>query len=217
MKRPKEIGKQITKYTKSKVPHFFIYAKDKKKHEVEPINNSVVNRLERIVPNLKTQFTSSGLGKFNYKMLMSNSDIELDQGIVDLYNELDLKSRMMIHKNAGWNDDFLLNYKDIREKLLALNSDVHYVSDVLIEYLYRYRKTDYKVTLWECFGDIIIENLRKNVEREIGKRIQCAACGIRIETTGNKKKYCDSCAKKIAQAQKNQWKKNNWKKNRQTL
>ena len=46
-KRPNNINKTISKYTTSKVPHFFIYAKDKTRKQVEKRNNSIVNRLEK--------------------------------------------------------------------------------------------------------------------------------------------------------------------------
>ena len=57
--RPKEIKKLISKYTKRKLPHFFIYAKDKKRHQVESINNSTVNKLLKIIPNPRVSFKLS--------------------------------------------------------------------------------------------------------------------------------------------------------------
>ena len=41
----------IHSYTRRKLPHFFIYAKDKTDIQVEPLNESTVNRLDYIIPN----------------------------------------------------------------------------------------------------------------------------------------------------------------------
>src|SRR5690606_5612403 len=45
--RPKEIDNVIKKYTKAKLPHFFIYAKDKSKKQVENVNDSLVNKFDK--------------------------------------------------------------------------------------------------------------------------------------------------------------------------
>jgi len=193
--RPNEQKTIINSYTKAKTPHFFIYAKKKEKDKVEKINNSVVNKLEKIIPNPNINFNADNLGKFNYKMLMHNKKIELDSIITKKYSELDLKSHFMITKIS---DDEIGNsvylYKEIRKKLLEINNDEKYVVDVLIEYLYVHKKYNYKTTLWECFGDIIIENLKKNIA---DNSVLCERCGVRIEKINNKIMYCCKCAKEI--------------------
>ena len=128
-------------------------------------------------------------------MLMKNNDVELDQKLIDKYNELDLKSRMMITENEGWSNELLLAYKHVRDELLKLNNDLYYVVDVLVKYLYTTERKDYKVTLWESFGDVIVENLNINLKNKFGqKSIQCSMCGKRIRYY-NTKKYCEKCAK----------------------
>jgi hypothetical protein len=196
VKRPKEIGKLITKYTKNKVPHFFIYAKDKKKNQVEKINNSTVNRLEYLIPNKPLNFSAAGIGKFDYRMLMSNPDVEVIQEIVDLYSELDLNKRFIDIDPSDRNstEDNLFVYRDIRNKLLNIEPDIYKLVDVLVKYLYNYKKSNYKTTLWSSFGDILVENLNRNLQRKYGeKTIQCEICSIRIEVTGNRRKYCEKC------------------------
>lgn len=196
VKRPRDIGKKITRYTKNKVPHFFIYAKDKKSNEVDKINNSTVNRLSYVIPNPRFNFKSNGIGKFDCKMLMSDPSTAVQQDIIDLYDELDAKSRFMLSENKSWSDDFALSYRETRNKILSLNTDINFVVDVLIEYLYGHKKADYKVTLWECFGDIIVANLKKNIREKFGEsNIQCEICGERIAVSGNRKKYCAACWK----------------------
>jgi len=197
--RPKNKKELITKYTKSKTPHFFIYAKDKTKDKVEKKNNSVVNRLEKIIPNPNIKFSSTNIGKFNYKMLLKNRSIELDKTIIDKYIELDLKKHFIINKNGndGKIGNILYLYKLIRYEILKVNDDIDYVTDVLVEYLYKHKESNYKTTLWECFGDIIVDNLRNN----IGHTIICNICGKRIRPSNLTHKYCKECAKEIHQEQ----------------
>ncbi|MFC8688173.1 hypothetical protein [Brevibacillus porteri] len=204
LKRPKDIGKQITQYTKKKVPHFFIYAKDKQSNEVEKSNDSVVNRLSKIIPNTRINFEAANLGKFNYKMLLSCNDIAIDNDIIALYTELDLNKHFIeIEANdRDFTGDNQFVYRDIRNQILELNSDVHYVVDVIVKYLYENKKSNHKTTLWSSFGDVIVSNLKKNLEERYGENsIQCEVCFKRIEVTGNRKKYCDGCSEKIREKQ----------------
>lgn len=197
--RPKDIGKQIKKHTKAKVPHFFIYAKDKEKDQVEKINSSVVNRIESVIPNIKLNFKAAGLGKFDYKMLLSDKDItvKLNDEIIKKYTELDLKKHFFVRESDEEDtSDNLFIYRDIRKQILEVNNDLSYVVDVLIEHLYGKKRSSYKTTLWSSFGDVIVQNLKKNVEAEYGNEsIQCERCGKRIEATTSNKKYCDRCSK----------------------
>jgi hypothetical protein len=195
VKRPKEMSKILTEYTRCKTPHFFIYAKDKTKNEVEKSNQSVVNRLEKIIPNPVIRFKS--LGQFDYKMLMSNSEVELDEDIINLYNELDVNSRFLMSEHKDGVNNYTYIYNEIRDRLSELHNEVTYVTDVLIQYLYNHKKSNFKTTLWECFGDAIVENLKQNIVNKMSNMVQCEKCGDRIEFTGNRKKYCDACAKRI--------------------
>ncbi|HHX69720.1 MAG TPA: hypothetical protein GX708_16950, partial [Gallicola sp.] len=164
-KRPPELNKRIRQYTKNKVPHFFIYAKNKSKKQVEERNNSTVNMLRSIIPNKNIDFKSIGLNNFDYKMLMDDSDVDITTDnaikIIDKYVELDLKKYFIINKDEDDNDkikNILYMYKIIREDILKVNTNVNYVTDVLIEYLYGYKESNFKTTLWSSFGDVIVEN-----------------------------------------------------------
>ncbi|MED3562269.1 hypothetical protein P4447_07360 [Bacillus xiapuensis] len=194
--RPEHVNKIISKYIKAKVPHFFIYAKDKEEKNVESLNNSVVNKLEHIIPNKPIQFKKI-LGKLNYKMLLKNKRIKIDDEIVEAFEKLDKSKKWMIHSNdRSESYETLYIYKYIREELLKLNNDVTYVSDVLVKHLYM-KKSSRKETLWKSFGDILIENLQLN----LNNTKQCNSCGKRIEVTNNKIKYCEECAKFIKNEQ----------------
>jgi hypothetical protein len=196
--RPNEVKSAIKEYTKYKAPHFFLYAKGKTKKEVEKVNDSLVNRLENIIPNPRINFMATNLGKFDYRLLMSgeNVNVDLNKSIIDKYTELDLQKRFMEIKphDEHSTGDNLYPYIDIRNQILASNKDVKYVVDVLIEYLYKYKNSSYKTTLWSSFGDVIVDNLKRNLKNKYGEQIfRCTDCKEIIENTSNRKKYCNSC------------------------
>jgi len=201
--RPKDKKKLITDYTKLKVPHFFIYAKKKDKSKVEPMNKSTVNRLEKIIPNPKLNFKAINLGSFDYTKMMKNKDIELDQEIIAEYTKQDLRKRFMINKDdndESKNISYL--YEKIRGNILKINNDIYYVTDVLVKFLYEFKKSNYKTTLWECFGHIIVENLKENIKEGY---ILCEICGKRIKLTSNNRKFCRECWK---EEQRKLWREN---------
>lgn len=211
LKRPKEMKNVIKDYIKFKVPHFFVYAKGKTKKEVEKINDSLVNRLEYMIPNPRINFRATNLGKFDYRLLMSgeNVNVDLNKGIIDKYTELDLSKRFM---EIAPNDehptgDNLYVYRDIRNQILGINKDLNYIVDVLIQYLYKYKNSSYKTTLWSSFGDVIVENLKRNLLKKYGETVlRCVDCKEIIKNTSNRKKYCNSCWGDKERELKREWK-----------
>ena len=86
-------------------------------------------------------------------------------------------------------------YKIVREDILKVNANINYVTDVLIEYLYGHKKSNCKTTLWSSFGDVIVENIKKNINLKIAEGyIQCTECNKLIKPTNNKNKYCKTFA-----------------------
>ncbi|WP_405169315.1 RNA dependent RNA polymerase [Paenibacillus sp. FSL H3-0286] len=198
--RPKNKKKFITGFTKSKTPNFFIHAKDKDGANVEPVNDSVVNRLGKLIPNPRIKFNALNTGDFDYHRLICGDYCykSSDELVIDKYKELDLKKRFMDMRpsDGHYTGDTLFVYTDIRNKILEVNSDVTHVVNVLVEYLYNKKKSSYKTTLWSSFGDVIVDNLKKNVsEVHESEHLLCEKCGKRIEVNSNRKKYCESCWK----------------------
>ncbi|MGU9539167.1 hypothetical protein ACQX0N_09325 [Clostridium tepidum] len=127
-----------------------------------------------------------------------------------------VKNTFLINKEDKYKQriiDMAYEYKKIREEILKVHNDEKYVTDILVEYLYSNKKENKKVTLWECFGDVILENLINNLTKGFKKEaMECEKCGILIEKKSNKTKYCDECKKEILQKQKNKWKREKWNK-----
>lgn len=82
--RPKFAKELITYFTKSNVPHFFMYAKDKEDWQVADINNSFVNKLEDKIPNprISCKYIYDGkvtkLNKPDFSLMMNNPEIEVN-------------------------------------------------------------------------------------------------------------------------------------------
>ncbi|MCP9020072.1 hypothetical protein P9G40_18840 [Bacillus velezensis] len=204
--RPDHVDEKIKDYIKNKVPHFFINAKDKEEHSVELINESTVNKLDSIIPSDRINFASVA-GKFDYRFLLKNKEIKLDEAIISEYKRLDQNKKWLMNDEDIKPGQKLYVYKVIKDRLLKIHNDEQYVTDVLVKYLYK-KKSKFKSTLWECFGETLLENLRHNLKTYRG----CCSCGKMFKSTSHKAKYCPTCAKKIAQKQKNKWKRDKWRK-----
>lgn len=206
-KRPDWVDEKIKGYIKSKVPYFFIEAKDKEKDKVAPINNSTVNKLRRIIPNKRIKFEEIA-GIFDYKMLMSEEVERIDSKIVKKYYELTRSKKMIIRNNSfkSKREGKLYVDKFIREQINKLHLDENRIVNVLVEELYGRHNDKNKTTLWDCYGDILLSNIKENLK---GTK-QCENCGNRIETY-NTKKYCSICAKEKEKMRKRKWKQRNLK------
>lgn len=207
--QPKHVKDAISKATKGKVPQFFIYAKKKEEHEVEPINNSVVNRLMNVISNKNVSFLDLK-GSFDYKLLMSNKRTVLGDetiSIIEAYDKLNKNKKWIMKeaKKADKNVKYEYVWKHIRDELLKINNDVTHVTDVLVKLLYDIRDTPTKETLWKCFGDIILSNLDRNVKGTM----QCEECGTRIKKNNNKQKLCTKCSEVRNKNNKSKWKEKN--------
>lgn len=208
-KRPEWVDKTIKKYIKSKVPYFFIEAKGKEKNKVEPINNSTVNKLRKIIPNKRIKFEEVA-GKFDYRVLMNERVERIDQKLINKYDELVRSKKKLVRNKKFKNkrEGQLYVDKYIKNELLNVLPNIDRVVNILVEELYGIRKSKDKTTLWNSFGDILVMNIRENLK---GTK-QCESCGKRINDYKTRK-YCNDCAKKITKINKRNWKRKNSRKN----
>jgi hypothetical protein len=201
-KRPDHVNKIISSYIKAKVPHFFVYAKDKELNNVEELNDSTVNKFEDIIINKRINFVKVA-GKFDYKMLMKRKNVKLDEDIINEYIRLDRSKKWLMRKQDNLKTDHKLYvYNQIRSDLLKINDDIEHVVDVLVRHLYSEKKSRFKETLWWSFGDVLLNNLKNNIK----DTKQCECCGERIMLSANTKKYCEKCAKEKEKIRKREWK-----------
>lgn len=191
-KRPKWVNDIIIKYTKNKTPYFFQFAKDKDIKQVEKISECVVDRISKIYPkkNVKYNFTKNNIGKFNYKVLMNNPNIEFRDDISDGYKKIVGKLNFG-NLNGEKNNGYITVFDDAKNKILALDSDlsVNDIVDIIIIDLFKNRHTPLKKAFWILFENIVYENLCHNLKDNY---IQCEKCHTRFYKKG-KEKNCPNC------------------------
>lgn len=168
-------------------PYFFQYVKNK--NNVQPVNNAVVNRVSKYIKentnNLRYKpFQNKEKKVFNYAMLSSNiGEVSRKSvGYKKLQQELfkwdrKLKKLTKAYKEADWKDDedkefegkFSVIYQYCREELSKIyNGDTTKLVDAFIdiEYCQPYNQKTKKTLLWNVFGDVILENIKKNLKSD---------------------------------------------------
>ena len=92
----------------------------------------------------------------------------------------------------------LYMFRFIREKILEeTEAELNYVVNTLVMYLYTVQKNSNKKMLWSSFGDVIVENLKKNVKGKI-----CPICGKRFVPAVNNQIVCSEPCARLIKAQK---------------
>ena len=190
-------------YSGKKVPHFFMYAKNKTTKQVEELGECNIDRITNVVKSNRIVFKDL-LGKYSYKMLMNNPDVDCKTDkaneILELYRELESTNlRKLSHVDFS-----ILDIDEKKRALLQIEFDTNkqrkmfvdiigeskeYITDVLVKLL---QDDVNKDTLWRLFGEVIYSNLERNLK---GTKI-CCKCNTRFTINNNKMKYCESCAKK---------------------
>lgn len=204
-------------YSGKKVPHFFIYAKNKRKTQVEKIGNCNIDRNAKVIKCNRIVFKNL-LGRYSYKKLMKtpNIDITTEKAIetVKLYRELENANlRKLSHLNISTMDfdekkriflQLEFNSNKQRDMFIdIIGESKEYITDILVKSL----QTDInKGTLWRLFGEVLYKNLENNLK----DTIICAKCKNRFLSTSKKlnNKYCNKCATAIKNEQNKKYYKN---------
>lgn len=204
---PKYILQKYKIYSGKKVPHFFIYAKNKTNKQVENIGQCNIDRITSVVKSNCIVFKNL-LGKYSYKALMNNPDIdcknEKANEILELYREIENTNlRRLSHVDFS-----ILDIDEKKHMLLQIEFDTNkqrnmfvniigeskeYITDVLVKSLQNDINKD---TLWRLFGDVIYNN----IEHNLNNTKICKCCKQRFEYVSKKGKpplYCNDCASKI--------------------
>lgn len=198
---PDKVSEVVHKYTNYKLPHFFMYAKDKLDTQVEDKNSSVVNRLDDLILDKRLRFKLSEFGKLDYKILMKNPNIQIDKSVLIRYKKINNEYHYKINMEDRYSNNFRLIAQDIDDKLTSLGYSREEVCDMLVKQLYYIKPSKSKESLWFCFGDCIVNNIKKNLQRlketqNESESLICLKCGKRFETNDKKRKYCFECGSK---------------------
>lgn len=196
---PEKIGEEIKEFTNEKLPAFFEYAKDKDKSQVCKRNESFVNKLYSRIPNKAINTKRMDLGDFKYEKMMDNINIVCSKEVSDLYDELSKKYRYMVNMKDEYIDNLHYVAQQIRNQFSELGYSDEIITDMLIDYLYGNEKR-WKQLLWFCYGNNIVQNLKKNIKVKNTKFVQCIDCGEWIEVDIDSKTIrCNLCQRKERQ------------------
>lgn len=200
VKLPESVKKEWNFYCEESLPYFFINAKGKDESKVKGKNKNTVNWLQDFIMDRRITFKNV-VEEFDYKNLMWTPNIkddtfvvseEIDKEIIEKYTSLDNNKRNYVSDEADNKDGKKpYIYTVIREELLSIHSDSYQVSDILVRYLFAKKDSEYKKTLFESFGEEVVDAIRKNVNSEIN----CRSCGELINEPKQRQIRCDACQK----------------------
>lgn len=172
--RPDKIDKLIKRYTNSKLPNFFLYAKDKEEKHVESVNDSVVNRLKKIIVNKRICFKSADIGILNYELLMKDTSTSIDKELINDYIVFNRSYHYMLNMEDEYCSNISYLAKDFRN---TLSEKYRYsddkITDILVKYLYGKAHSKSKESLWFCYGENIVNNLKNKLNDNY---VKCPSC-----------------------------------------
>ena len=163
-----------------KCPHFFMYAKDKKTKQCEKYNKkSNADRISQYVKNN----TADGITKVEYSVeetfspeILKDTSIKINrkskqyENLRILLSELE-RERMLLYKKvkedlkSKESDKQIFNVycrSKFKEIISYKKKLVNYLLD--IEYFTEEFKDKKKDIIWNCYGDILYDNICKNVD-----------------------------------------------------
>lgn len=208
---PKWVHDIITRHTKSKVPAFFKYAKDKDDKQIEPLNDSTVNRIYKLFPpkRYRLNFKLNIKGIFNYKMLLHNSHATLNEDIAEKFVKLTSSLNFNQTGTEGLSNYHAV-FDAVREEMLELPYTEQEIVDALVVYLFSEKRNSKKRAFWTIYGDVVYQNLRHNIDENsaicptCGKRFikarkdQTYCCTACRQATKKKRSFCIDCGKEIS-------------------
>lgn len=190
---PKHIKETISKYVNKKLPAFFTYAKDKSDNQVEPINDCIVNRIKTLYPENGFKLTFTDKKRFDYRILMNNPDIEIDENVLQTYTNVVSNIKLKIGKEESGNVTVI---DDIISAMQQLDYAQYEICDMLIKDMFKehtvFKDKRYKEFFFYVYGDIVYENIVANKPKY---GYVCVDCGAEIKRV-NGKCRCEECQKK---------------------
>lgn len=196
---PKDKKEIMKEYIGKDVPYFFMWAKDKKKDNVaESVEETTMYNIYKGIKDVRLTFRCfKNLDKINYEYMMKDTNINLDNRIVELYDKLCLSYNSKFSNLVNKDNDNLKTYiKLVKDKFAEIEDDESKVADMLTIYLYRDRidKIKGKQIYWYVYGEYIVDNLKKNIDSDT---IVCEHCGKRDLETKIINGKCEDCREEI--------------------
>ena len=211
--RPEWFAKELSIFSMQKLPYFFKWAKDKTNKQITNKTDSIVNSLEDLIVNQRISFNGIGLKKVDVDVLKSGvtKEVSLDtvNNITSCFDNLNKKYHFKINSacteikkeclsNTQYKQDLFFKnvVNETKDSLAQFGlSDIE-VAEILVNYLYQ-KESKSKDLLWMCYGDIILNNIKCNIDNNT-KIIECSVCKkiLYVPMKNNRTCMCEKCYKK---------------------
>ena len=195
---PKSVKETISKYVNKKLPAFFVYAKDKDASQVEPINDCIVNRIKTLYPENCFKLSFVDKSRFDYRMLMNNPNIEVDESVLKVYSDVVSTAKLKRGKEEASNS---VAINDIVSVMQQFDYAQYEICDMLIQDMFKdhniFKDSRCKEFFFHVYGDIVYENIQAN---KLKYGYVCVDCGVEIKRV-NGKCRCSECQKKYRRNQ----------------
>lgn len=151
----------------------------------------MVDRLHKLFPKkrLSFRFKVDNIGKFDYRMLMSQPletyDVEMAKDFVYIVSNLKFNKL----GNDAFNNYYAV-FEGVRKEMSKYKMSEREIVDNLILYLFKDRRNAKKKAFWLIYGDIVYENLKNNLSNNI---MICQTCGKRFYKPRSNSRNCPSC------------------------
>ena len=200
--RPKEIDDIMKSYTRSKVPNFFVYAKNKTIDQVEEINDSMMNKVSKEIKEQHNMFGKiRGLEKVNYLYMLPNMHDEYSNEEInkcfDRWNK-NYGNNIKIDEENFDKNNINVIVSELKKDLLRIESDENKIINSLVSFLYKKNSSRKKKLFWYAYGEQIYYNLLSNLDNNN----ICWKCGRRVEEL-NEDNICKKCENKKKKEIKN--------------
>ena len=86
--------------------------------------------------------------------------------------------------------NYVAVFDNAKSEILSLNYTQEEIIDSIILDLFAYRKTPMKKAFWYLFGDVVYQNICRNIDDNF---IQCERCHKRFYRKRKDQIYCDKC------------------------
>ncbi|MDY3795680.1 MAG: hypothetical protein SOZ81_03060, partial [Agathobacter sp.] len=194
----KQFAEQYQDWTdnkKHKLPHYFIYAKDKSETSVAPYTDCNVDRVCRYIESAikKKRFKIFDTAQTINPEILKDKNIDVvrtSKEYMDLvkvlyklhYESQDVQKntkriKNKLTENKSIDENILktdLHYYLCREVILNIFGDENKAASYLVdaEYYQHEFKSSNKKLIWNCFGNVIVENIKTNLNSNIPLRIR---------------------------------------------
>ena len=143
------------------------------------------------VQKLHFNFKNDNVGKFDYRFLLKNKEIKVDENVLQRFK--DISSNLKFCDSDGAALNYQAVYDQAKEEMLMLGHNIDDVVDMLVEDLFHSRRVEKKKAFWEMFGEVVYEHLSGNLSQNY---VQCAHCQKRFYKENPQQIYCNKCQNK---------------------